>query len=95
MTALPLSLHPHTHAICIGDTPITFRKQEYKLLRFLLRHPFQVFSKGELLSRVWGYTSSLISTNTLEAHISSIRKRLRAYSISPITTVHRQGYMLE
>jgi len=49
--------------------------KEFELLSLFLSNPNKIFSREELLTRVWGYDSQ-IQTRTLDAHISSLRKKL-------------------
>lgn len=69
----------------LGLTPI-----EFKLLAHFLRHEGQVFSREELLVAVWGARVS-VSTNTVDTHISSLRKKIGDYG-RLLRAVIRKGY---
>ncbi len=49
--------------------------KEFELLSLFLSNPNKVFSREELFTKIWGYDSQ-IQTRTLDAHISSLRKKL-------------------
>jgi len=70
------------------------RPKEFQLLLFLLRNRNKVINKTFLLEVLWNY-DIYTPTNTLEVHLSSLRKKLE--SVSPkrlIQTVHGAGYRL-
>jgi DNA-binding response OmpR family regulator len=71
---------------------VALTAREFELLVHLLRHPRQVFSREELLERVWGYTYGDASTVTV--HIRRLREKLEHEPSAPelITTVWGQGY---
>jgi DNA-binding response OmpR family regulator len=62
---------------------------EFDLLCHLMRSPGQVFSREQLLSAVWGYTSAA-GTRTVDVHVAQLRSKLGA--ASPIRTVRGVGY---
>ena len=65
---------------------------EFDLLAHLMRRPGQVFSREQLLSEVWGY-SSVAGTRTVDVHIAQLRAKLG--EASPIRTVRGVGYAAE
>ncbi len=68
---------------------------EYRLLRHLVTHPDQVFSRESLLEIVWGYDSSVDSQRTVDVHIRHLREKLESDPAAPrwIVTVRGTGYM--
>jgi DNA-binding response OmpR family regulator len=62
---------------------------EFDLLRHLMRSQGQVFSREQLLSAVWGYTSAA-GTRTVDVHVAQLRAKLGP--ASPIRTVRGVGY---
>ena len=68
---------------------------EYRLLRHLVTHPDQVFSRDSLLEIVWGYDSSVDSHRTVDVHVRHLREKLEEDPASPrfLTTVRGTGYM--
>jgi len=63
---------------------------EYDLLLFLAEHPRQVFTRGQLLARVWGHVHT--GVRTVDVHISRLRTKLDDPEV--ITTVYGVGYRL-
>ena len=74
-------------------TPVALKPKEFDLLAFLAARPGEVFSRGELARRVWGYEDA-IDTRTVIVHIRWLRQKLEADPSSPrlIETVRGRGY---
>lgn len=68
---------------------VSLTSTEFGLLAYLMKHPRQVFSREQLLSAVWGY-SSVAGTRTVDVHIAQLRAKFGA--LSPIRTVRGVGY---
>jgi DNA-binding response OmpR family regulator len=68
---------------------------EYRLLRHLVTHPDQVFSRDSLLEIVWGYDSSVDSQRTVDVHMRHLREKLEEDPATPrwLVTVRGTGYM--
>jgi two-component system, OmpR family, response regulator VicR len=68
---------------------------EYRLLRHLVTHSDQVFSRDSLLEIVWGYDSSVDSQRTVDVHMRHLREKLEADPATPkwLVTVRGTGYM--
>jgi DNA-binding response OmpR family regulator len=68
---------------------------EYRLLRHLVTHADQVFSRDVLLEIVWGYDSNVDSQRTVDVHIRHLREKLETDPAAPrwIVTVRGTGYM--
>jgi DNA-binding response OmpR family regulator len=64
---------------------------EFELLSVLARSPNQVFSKGQLLSRIWGFDS--YDPNLVEVHVSALRRKLDAHGPRLVHTVRSRGYV--
>lgn len=76
---------------------VDLTRKEFDLLAFLARHPRQVFTRAQLLERVWVSSSSWQSTTTVTEHVRKIRKRL-ARPMRPcpwIATVRGVGYRFD
>ncbi|MGV9270574.1 response regulator transcription factor [Kitasatospora sp. NPDC003701] len=73
-----------------GELLLTLR--EFDLLAFLLRHPRTVFSRQELMQRVWGWDFGDLSTVTV--HVRRLREKIEDDPAAPtlITTVWGVGY---
>jgi len=70
-------------------------RKEFGLLRELASKPGQVFSRDELLNRVWGY-ENYPSTRTVDNHVSMLRGKIEDDPASPefLVTMHGVGYKL-
>jgi DNA-binding response OmpR family regulator len=68
---------------------------EYRLLRHLVTHPDQVFSRDSLLEIVWGYDSSVDSQRTVDVHVRHLREKLEKDPAVPqwLVTVRGTGYV--
>jgi two-component system response regulator VicR len=68
---------------------------EYRLLRHLVTHADQVFSRDSLLEVVWGYDSGVDSQRTVDVHMRHLREKLEADPAAPrfLVTVRGTGYM--
>jgi DNA-binding response OmpR family regulator len=64
---------------------------EFELLSVLARSPNQVFSKGQLLSQIWGFDS--YDPNLVEVHVSALRRKLDANGPRLVHTVRSRGYV--
>ncbi len=58
-----------------GDESVPLTVKEFALLELLARHPGRVFSREELLDRVWGY-DYYGSSRTVDVHVRRVRKKL-------------------
>ena len=67
-------------------------RQEFQLLKFLAERPGRVFSREQLLSRVWGYRYAG-GTRTVDIHVRRLRAKLGPGSVM-IETVRHVGYKL-
>jgi len=87
-----LVLDPLSCSVRVGNHKVEVRHAEYRLLRFLLCHPGQVFSRAQLLEHLWEAHAAL-DERTIDVHVLRLRKALgRAKSL--IKTVRGAGYML-
>ena len=71
--------------------PLTLTYKEYELLRFLMTHTGQVFSREQLLNRVWGY-QYYGGSRTVDVHVRRLRSKLSDISGDYIETVRNVGY---
>jgi DNA-binding response OmpR family regulator len=67
--------------------------KEFDLLRFLAAHPRRVFSRDQLMSRVWGYEAAY-DTGTVTVHVRRLREKLEDDPSRPrlLETVWGVGY---
>lgn len=82
-----------THTVLANGQQVSLTLKEYELLHVFLQSPGQVFTRGQLLDRVWG-TDYLGETRTVDVHIGTLRTKLGACGGS-IQTVRGVGYRME
>ena len=92
MSAGSLELDPVSCRVHVSGSQIEIGHAEFKLLKFLLAHPERVFSRAQLLDKVWG-DHAVLEERTVDVHILRLRKALGAAE-SLIQTVRSVGYML-
>lgn len=73
--------------------PLGLTTREQILLLYFLRHPREVLSRTRLYEQVWHERYDGLS-NTLEVHISELRRKLEAHGDRIIHTIRGRGYML-
>ncbi|MCD6110036.1 winged helix-turn-helix transcriptional regulator [bacterium] len=88
------SLYPEIQSLVYKKNKIFFRKKEFELLHFMLLNHGVVIDRNTILERVWGVRSNPF-TNTVDVHMSYLRKKLAEKSIIIIKTIHGVGYKLE
>jgi DNA-binding response OmpR family regulator len=86
-----LVLNLATYQATIGGEPTDLTYMEYELLRFFATHPGRVWSREQLLSRVWGY-DYFGGARTVDVHVRRLRSKLGEERSSWITTVRSVGY---
>jgi two-component system, OmpR family, phosphate regulon response regulator PhoB len=83
------------HRVTRDGKPIHLGPTEFRLLRFLMQHPGRVFSREQLLDRVWGH-DVYVEVRTVDVHIRRLRKALNAgKAVDLIRTVRAAGYALD
>jgi two-component system phosphate regulon response regulator PhoB len=92
MSAGPLTLDPISCRVSVNDAQIDIGHAEFKLLKFMIAHPERVFSRSQLLDKVWG-DHAVLEERTVDVHILRLRKALGPAE-SLIQTVRSVGYML-
>jgi two-component system phosphate regulon response regulator PhoB len=87
-----LRLDSVSHRVSVGDAEIALGPTEYRLLEFFMHHPERVYSRGQLLDRVWG-GNVYVEERTVDVHIRRLRKALTPYGYDRfIRTVRGAGY---
>jgi two-component system response regulator ResD len=78
-----------------GDA-VTLTAKEFDLLWFLASHPRQVFSRDQLMDRVWDYAAA-VDTGTVTVHVRRLREKIEADPARPahLKTVWGAGYRLD
>ena len=87
-----LRLDPVSHRISGNGEAIAMGPTEYNLLHFFMTHQDRVFSRGQLLDRVWG-TNVYVEERTVDVHIRRLRKALATTGHDHLVqTVRGSGY---
>ena len=87
-----LRLDAAGHRVSAGDEVLVMGPTEYRLLHFFMTHPERVYSRSQLLDRVWG-GDVYVEERTVDVHILRLRKVLAAHGHdSLIQTVRGAGY---
>lgn len=96
ITVDTLYLDPRSRTVQQGDTLITLTAKEFDLLWFLVRHPRQVFSRAQLLDKVWGY-EFFGDESTVTVHVRRLREKIEQDPNKPayIQTVWGIGYKFD
>jgi two-component system response regulator ResD len=92
VTCGPLALHGAALTATHGAEKLSLTPKEFDLLFLLCEHPDTVFSREELLSRVWGYEFAG-DARTVDTHIKQLREKLGA-SRGMLVTVWGKGYKI-
>ena len=86
-----LVLNLETYQAALGGRPLDLTYMEYELLKFFATHPGKVFTREQLLSRVWGY-EYYGGARTVDVHVRRLRAKLGEEHASLIQTVRSVGY---
>jgi two-component system, OmpR family, phosphate regulon response regulator PhoB len=87
-----LTLDPASHRVVAGEQSVTLGPTEYRLLQFFMEHPERVYSRSQLLDRVWG-GNVYVEERTVDVHIRRLRKALEpSGSDGLVQTVRGSGY---
>lgn len=80
------------HRVMAGDRGIALGPTEYRLLNFFMTHPDRVYSRGQLLDRIWG-GNVYVEERTVDVHIRRLRKALEETGHDRLVqTVRGAGY---
>jgi two-component system phosphate regulon response regulator PhoB len=92
VSAGQLTLDGASHQVRVGEAEIALGPTEYRLLEFFMRHTDRVYSRAQLLDRVWG-GNVYVEERTVDVHIRRLRKALTPYGYDKfIRTVRGAGY---
>ncbi len=88
-----LRIEQQTRLVKVGDQAIDLTAREFDLLWHFAAHPGQVFTRSQLLDRVWGYGHDGYE-HTVNSHINRLRSKIEKNPASPayILTVWGVGY---
>jgi DNA-binding response OmpR family regulator len=82
-----------THEVAKKGTALRLTAREFQLLWFLASHPERVFSREQLMRRVWGYSAAL-DTGTVTVHVRRLREKIEDEPSRPrhLETIWGVGY---
>jgi DNA-binding response OmpR family regulator len=86
-----LEINPLHYRATLAGEPMDLTFVEYELLKFLVENPARVWSRQQLLSKVWGY-EYYGGARTVDVHIRRLRSKLGGERSSWISTVRSVGY---
>jgi DNA-binding response OmpR family regulator len=88
-----LVIDPASREVVLDGEPLRLTAKEFDLLAFLASHPRQVFSRDQLMDRVWGYQAAF-DTGTVTVHVRRVREKIENDPAHPtrLQTVWGVGY---
>lgn len=80
--------------IYFQESELQLRRYEYFILKMLIERPGQVFSRGQIMQRIWE-SPDMSMERTIDSHIKSIRKELKRFTSDELIVTNRGlGYSL-
>jgi DNA-binding response OmpR family regulator len=91
-----LSLDPRSRVVTVKSSPVELTAKEFDMLYLLARHPKQVFTREQLLDRIWG-GAQYIDPGTVTVHVRRLREKIEDDPSKPmrLLTVWGVGYKFE
>jgi len=91
-----LTINPRSRAVTVLDSAIELTVKEFDMLYLLAQHPKQVFTREQLLERVWG-GAQYIDPGTVTVHVRRLREKIETDPSKPtrLLTVWGVGYKFE
>lgn len=87
-----LQLDRGAHRVSAAGTEVPLGPTEYRMLEFFMQNPERVYTRAQLLDRVWG-GNVYVEERTIDVHIRRLRKALEEVSMSHLVqTVRGSGY---
>lgn len=82
------------YSVSYMGNPVEMPPKELELLYFLATHPNQVFTRDQLLDRIWGY-EYVGESRTVDVHIKRLREKIKDHAEWALATVWGIGYKFE
>jgi DNA-binding response OmpR family regulator len=89
-----LLVDPERYVVVCGSTEMTLPPKEMELLHVLAATPNRVFTREQLLDRVWGYDFDG-DPRTVDVHIKRLREKIGGSDLYRIETIRGVGYKFE
>jgi two-component system, OmpR family, phosphate regulon response regulator PhoB len=87
-----LALDQASHRVLVGEMTVPLGPTEYRMLEFFMTHPERVYTRDQLLDRIWG-GNVYVEERTIDVHIRRLRKALEEFGYDRfIQTVRGSGY---
>lgn len=91
-----LELDPASREVKVGGKTVALTRKEFDLLALLVEHAGKVLKTGYLLETIWGYDlADYNDPQTVQTHVSRLRKKLGDKIGKRIENVHSLGYRFE
>jgi DNA-binding response OmpR family regulator len=96
LSAGNLTIDPRSRVVTVEGKPVELTAREFDMLYLLAGHPKQVFTRVQLLERVWG-GAHYIDPGTVTVHVRRLREKIEADPSKParLLTVWGVGYKFE
>lgn len=87
-----ITINEAAHRVLVNGDEVHLGPTEYRLLQYLLTHSDRVYSRSQLLDRVWG-ANVYVEERTVDVHVRRLRKALAKFGAEKhIQTVRGAGY---
>ena len=82
-----------SHVVTIDDEAVELSPTEFRLLKFLSRHPGRAYTRDQILDHVWG-EDAFVEPRTVDVHVKRLRSRIERDLSMPqyVLTVRGVGY---
>ena len=93
----PLEIDPLAREVVLDEKPVDLTPKEFDLLAFLAASPRRVFTRSELLEKVWSSSTAWQDPDTVTEHVRRIRRKIESDPDRPewIKTVRGVGYRFD
>jgi DNA-binding response OmpR family regulator len=91
LKAKDVALDTLAHKVFCGERELALNRKEFSLLEYFMRNPGTLLTRGMLLDHVWDVSTDEL-TNTVDVHVSFLRKKLGKARRALIRTVSGYGY---
>jgi two-component system response regulator ResD len=91
-----LTINPRSRVVTISNSSVELTAKEFDMLYLLAQHPKQVFTREQLLERIWG-GAQYIDPGTVTVHVRRLREKIELDPSHPtrLLTVWGVGYKFE
>jgi DNA-binding response OmpR family regulator len=91
-----IQIDPRTRVVMVKESQVELTAKEFDMLYLLARHPKQVFTRDQLLDRVWG-GAEYIDPGTVTVHVRRLREKIEDNPSTPkhLLTIWGVGYKFE